>query len=87
LAATFALTQLAGAAAYTWNVTSGNWSDASSWTPATGVGGPLAADIVSFGVNDTSASSTTVNNVVDVGFRRHGLQSGPIIQLLQPRFM
>jgi hypothetical protein len=68
LAAAFGLTQLAGAASYTWNVTSGNWSTPASWTPATGAGGPLAADSVIFGVNNTSASPTTVNNVVDAGF-------------------
>lgn len=68
LATAFALTRLAGAASYTWNVTSGNWSDPGSWTPATGAGGPLAADSVVFGNTSASTDSNTVNNVVDAGF-------------------
>jgi hypothetical protein len=68
LTALIALVQRTEAASYTWNVPSGNWSDLTSWTPNTGAGGPLAADSVIFGVNDTSADSSTVNNVVDAGF-------------------
>lgn len=56
-------------AAYTWNVASGNWSTPANWTPTTtGPNGPVAGDSVIFGVNDTSASSTAVNNTVDAGF-------------------
>jgi hypothetical protein len=66
LAALLAATPLAHATNYTWNVTSGNWSSASSWT---GPGGPPgAADSAIFGNTDTSPNSTTVNNTVDSGF-------------------
>ncbi len=59
----------AEAASYTWNVTSGNWSTPTSWTPTTtGPNGPLATDTVMFATNGASASSTTVNNIVDAGF-------------------
>ena len=69
LAALLAATRLADAATYTWNVTSGNWSTPASWTlTTTGPNGPLATDSVVFGANDTSSSSTTVNNTVDSGF-------------------
>lgn len=68
LAALLGLTQLAGAASYTWNVSSGNWSTPGSWTPTTGAGGPLATDSVIFGNTDVSSSPTTVNNTVDLGF-------------------
>jgi hypothetical protein len=68
LVAAIALTQLAGAASYTWNVTSGNWSTSTSWTPNTGAGGPLATDSTIFGNNDTTTSPTTINNTVDAGF-------------------
>ena len=69
LAATFALTQLAGAQeTYTWNAVSGNWSTPANWTLNTVGAGPLAADSAIFGSTDTSASSTTVNNTVDSGF-------------------
>src|SRR5580658_3289480 len=69
LTAMLAVTQLAQAASYTWNVSNGNWSTPASWTPTTtGANGPLAADSVIFGVNDTSGSSSTVNNIVDANF-------------------
>jgi hypothetical protein len=64
----FAFAQLAGAAVYTWNVSSGNWSDPSSWTPTPGAGGPLAVDTVTFGNTGASTSSNTVNNTVDASF-------------------
>src|ERR1700722_15344783 len=68
-AALLAVTPPADAAVYTWNVTSGNWSTPASWTPTpTGLSGPRAADSVIFGINDTSSSSSTVNNTVDSGF-------------------
>ena len=69
LATVLAMTQPAEAASYTWNVASGNWSTPASWNPTTtGPNGPLAADSVIFGANDTSGSSTTVNNIVDAAF-------------------
>jgi len=68
LSALLAFSQTAGAALYTWNVASGNWSTPASWTPSTGVGGPLAADSVIFGVTGASSSSNTVNSVVDASF-------------------
>ena len=67
LAATFALTQLAGAASYTWT-NSGNWSSSTNWTPHTGAGGPLSTDTVIFGNTAASSSPTTVNNTVDLSF-------------------
>ncbi|MDR3460014.1 MAG: hypothetical protein P4N60_21515 [Verrucomicrobiae bacterium] len=68
MAALCGLTQLAGAAGYTWNVTSGNWSVPGSWTPSTSVAGPLAVDSAVFGTTDASTASNSVNNVVDAGF-------------------
>lgn len=69
LAVVISAAQAYAAASYTWNVTSGNWSTPASWTPATtGPAGPLAVDTAIFGVNDTSASANTVNNIVDAGF-------------------
>ena len=68
LVAGIALTQLAGAASYTWNVTSGNWSTSTDWTPNTAAGGPLATDSAIFGNNDTTTSPTTINTTVDGGF-------------------
>jgi len=62
------LAQLAGATNYTWNVTSGNWSTAASWTPNTGGGGPLPIDLAIFGNAGVTTVSNTVNNVVDAGF-------------------
>src|SRR5208283_4479624 len=58
--------QMANAASsYTWNVASGNWSASGSWTPS---GPPGSADTAIFGVNDTTSSQTTVNNIVDASF-------------------
>ncbi|HSY19231.1 MAG TPA: hypothetical protein VK815_12890 [Candidatus Acidoferrales bacterium] len=62
------LAQMAGAVSYTWNVTSGNWSTAGSWTSTGGPGVPLAADSVTFGNTGASSSSNTVNNIVDSSF-------------------
>jgi hypothetical protein len=74
LAASLALLgQAANATSYTWNVTSGNWSDPTSWNPNTGAGGPLAGDTVTFGTTGASASSNTVNNVVDNNMTVAGL--------------
>jgi len=69
LASLLAMTQLAHATSYTWNVASGNWSAPTNWTPTTtGANGPLAADSVIFGNTDASSSATTVNNIVDANF-------------------
>lgn len=56
----------AHASNYIWNAASGNWSAAASWTPAGGP--PGAADTATFGITNTTSSSTTVNNIVDPGF-------------------
>ncbi|HUA39572.1 MAG TPA: hypothetical protein VMA35_14360, partial [Candidatus Sulfopaludibacter sp.] len=64
-AAMVALTQKAGAASYTWNVSSGNWSTTNNWTPSTGLGGPRAGDSVTFGNTGASSTPFTVNNTVD----------------------
>src|SRR3954469_24671467 len=58
----------ANAVVYAWNVTSGNWSTPGSWIPNTSIAGPTSADTAIFGTVGTSASSATVNNVVDVTF-------------------
>ena len=68
LAATFALTQLAGAASYTWTNTVGNWSAPANWNPNAPAGGPLATDSAIFGNAGASSSPTTVNNTVDLSF-------------------
>ncbi len=57
---------LAQASTYIWNVASGNWSTAASWSPTNGP--PGAADTATFGNTNTTSSSTTVNNIVDPGF-------------------
>ncbi len=54
---------LTQAATYNWNVTSGNWNDASSWDPA---GIPTSADTAVFGNNGVAADNVTINNVVNV---------------------
>jgi len=46
-------------ATYTWNVTSGNWSSASSWTPARNV--VVTGDILLFDGNVKSVSNVTVD--------------------------
>ena len=69
LAALLAASQtMMQAASFTWNVASGNWSTPSSWTPATGAGGPLGTDAVIFGNAGASSSPSTINNTVDLGF-------------------
>ena len=93
LAATFALTQLAGAASYTWT-NSGNWSSSTNWTPHTGAGGPLSTDTVIFGNTAASSSPTTVNNTVDLSFAGTvaNLTNGsvasklPAMYMLSPKF-
>ena len=67
-AAILALTPLASATSYTWNVSSGNWSTTNNWTPNTGPGGPHAGDSVTFGSTGASSIPYTVNNTVDLGF-------------------
>src|SRR5580704_8757517 len=65
-----AVSQPAGAASYTWNVSSGNWSTTNNWSPNTtpGLGGPLPTDSVVFNNSQTVSSPATVNNTVDSGF-------------------
>lgn len=70
LIAALAAAQIAGAASYTWNVASGNWSTPANWTPATSSPtGPLATDFVIFGnAAESSTDSNSPNNIVDAGF-------------------
>ena len=68
LIALLALPRPAGAASYTWNVASGNWSTTNNWAPNTGLGGPHASDSVSFGNTGAPNTPDTVNNTVDFGF-------------------
>ncbi len=70
LVAALTLVRNAGAATYTWNVISGNWSTPASWSPTTaGPSGPLAGDSVIFGtVADASTVSNSPNSTVDAGF-------------------
>lgn len=69
LVITLALASLASATTYTWNVSSGNWSTPSNWTPNTGTGGPLPSDSVVFTNYGASTDPNTVNNTVDAGFQ------------------
>ena len=69
LAIVFLLARSTEAASYTWtNAPTGNWSTSTSWNPNSPAGGPTAADTAIFGIGFNSASSNTVNNVVDLGF-------------------
>ena len=68
LLAALACAPLAHASTYTWNAVSGNWSTSANWNLNSPVGGPLAGDTAVFNNTDTSASSNTVNNTVDLGF-------------------
>ena len=69
VAAMLVFTQAARAASYRWNVTSGNWSTPTSWTPATPLNGPQTTDTVSFcTTGDTTTSTNTINNTVDQNF-------------------
>jgi fibronectin-binding autotransporter adhesin len=72
VAAVLAITQFAGAAGTTvWSGAASpdqNWSTAGNWTAVTGSAPPAATDNVVFGLPGTSASSGTVNSIVDAGF-------------------
>jgi fibronectin-binding autotransporter adhesin len=72
LALTLATAQLAGAAGVTiWTGAASpdlNWSTAGNWTTTGGSTPPAAADNVVFGLAGASASSTTINSIVDAGF-------------------
>ncbi|MGH7950774.1 MAG: beta strand repeat-containing protein [Limisphaerales bacterium] len=78
LVAAFALTQLAGAASYTWTNSVGNWSTPANWSPNTGAGGPLGTDTVIFDntASSYSGSQATVNNTVDAYFTVMNLTNG-----------
>jgi autotransporter-associated beta strand protein len=65
LLAGLVVVQQAGATTYTWNVSSGNWGTAGSWTPG---GPPGSGDTATFGATGVSGSSSTVGNVVDSTF-------------------
>jgi hypothetical protein len=66
-----AMAQLAGAAGTTvWSGAGGdqNWSTPGNWSAVTGSAPPAAVDNVVFGLSGASASSNTVNSIVDAGF-------------------
>ncbi|HTR40819.1 MAG TPA: hypothetical protein VMH87_04325, partial [Pseudomonadales bacterium] len=65
MAAVLVSTLSAGAASYTWNATSGNWSTPANWNPATPFSGPQSTDTVIFANADESTSTNIVNNMVD----------------------
>ncbi len=67
---------------YTWNPASGTWSTVTGWTPNSPVGGPGAADSITFTdggsgtINLNIETSRTVNVISKPGVRRWDISNG-----------